>query len=349
MNKNDILFVGIGQAGNNVVSEVLKTNKRYNGLFINTSSDDIRSIDNAKNVFIIPAAGGTARDRDKAKDYVKNNIYSVIDEINKFPNQEVVYFIFSTGGGTGSGITPLLINVLARTNPTLKINLVSILPSRDESKRAHENSLECWNEMVKLQNVNSYLLLDNNKRDNKITINKEFAKLFNDFMNATEANINGVIDKAEIEKITNAKGLGAIYDIKNVNNLETFMEAVSESIFATGGNINCKYIGLSIADGFDYKNILDMYNISEDYFVGYTDKSPIMMVSGIKMNSNAVSFIKDNLEFKNSIIEEDDEDLELSIDFKKDIKSNQKLKKEKIDIDDIANNEDDFWNDIMNM
>ena len=74
-----------------------------------------------------------------------------------------------------------------------------------------------------------------------------------------------------------------------------------------------------------------------------------MMVSGIKMNSNAVSFIKDNLEFKNSIIEEDDEDLELSIDFKKDIKSNQKLKKEKIDIDDIANNEDDFWNDIMNM
>ncbi len=349
MNKNDILFVGIGQAGNNIVSEVLKTNKRYNGLFINTSNDDIKSIDNAKNIFIVPAAGGTARDRDKAKDYVKDNIYAIIDEINKFPNQKVIYFIFSTGGGTGSGITPLLINVLARTNPTLKINIVAVLPSRDESKRAHENSLECWNEMVRLKNINSLLLLDNNKRDDKMIINKEFSKLLDNFMNSTESNINGVIDKAEIEKITNTKGLSAIYDIKNVNDIESFKEAVSESIFATGNSMSCKYIGLSITNGFDYKNILDLYNISEDYFVGYTDKLPIMMVSGLKISSSAVSFIKDNLEFKNLSIEEDDEDLELFIDFKKDVKPNSKSKKEEMNIDDIVNNEDDFWNDVMNM
>lgn len=350
MNKSDLLFVGIGQAGNNIVSEILKTNKRYNGLFINTSNDDVRGIDNAKNVFIIPATSGTARDRNKAKLYVRDNIYAVIDKINNFPQQSTVYFVFSTGGGTGSGITPTLINVLSRTNPNLNINIVAVLPSREESKKAHENALECWNEMVKLDNVNSYFLIDNNKRDNKLLINKEFSQLFDNFMDTTNSNVNGVIDKAEIEKIGNARGFSAIYNIANTTNEEELQNVINNSIFCIGDSINCKYIGLSIPLEFDYKHIIESYNVLEDYFVGYTDKTPLFAISGIKMTSSAISFVKDNLDYKiKAALEDDEQELELTIDFKKDKKESVTAIKKAAKIDDIIKDEDEFWNDIMNM
>ncbi|WP_415276448.1 hypothetical protein [Clostridium perfringens] len=352
MNKSEVLFVGIGQAGNNIASEMLKKDRRYNGLFINTSYDDIKGLDNATNVFVIPAASGSARNRNRAKLYAKKHIHSMIDKTGEFPNQRVVNFVFSMGGGTGSGIAPALIQILCQTNPGLHINVIAIEPSLNESKKAHENCLACWNELMKIKEIRTFYILDNNKRANKLAINKEFADLYDGFMNTKEVNKSGIIDNAELELLTESRGFGAIYKIADFDNKKSMSKIIEDSIFSTGGALACKYLGLSVKEDFDYDKVIDIFKVTEDYFVGYTDDNPLLIMGGITLNSNVVKDIKENLESMKKSFEEEvavaSEDLIIDVDI---IEEEPIVKetKEAVSIDKLMDNEDDFWNKIMNM
>lgn len=360
MNSNDILFVGIGQAGNNLTSAVTKVNKRITGLYINTSEEDLKSIPNAKRTFVVPGASGTGRNRAKAKEYVKDQVYALIDLLNQYSTKKHIYFAFSMGGGTGSGIAPMLLAVLSKQRADLKINLVPILPFSKDSKKAFENTLECWNEVVKLPNINTVYLIDNNRREGKSSaaINKEFADLFNTFLTTTDSHADGVLDGAEIEILANAPGLSALYKLDNYveNNKKAIAEEISKSMFVVG-SAKCEYLGISVPEGTDTQTLLDIYNIQNDYFVGYSDKNPILIVSGVKITANAVSNVKDTLNLKNASIksseEEEEEEVAITVEYevikKATPATNKQEKVEEVSIDDLLENEDDFWNDIMNM
>ena len=375
MNKNSILFIGIGQAGNNLVSEILSTDKRYNGLFINTSYDDLKLIKNANNTYIVPSAGGTGKNRDLAKSYVKDYIYSIVDKINEFPMQNMIYIAFSMGGGTGSGISPTLINVLEKVRPDLTINIIPILPFATDSKKSFENTIECWNEIIKLKNVNTIYLIDNNKRASKSMINKEFSSLFNSFMNSTEPNPNGVIDISEIEILSSAKGLSGIFRIDNdslvnLDNIEDdndedddihpldlpkrLAKEIKNSIFS-GINTTCQYLGLSLTDEDDIEPLLESFNIGVDHFVGFNKENPLIIVSGVELNNRPLKRIDKTLKDKNSQLDKIDKDispksLELELDSKSKKRSmKNKIKPTKIEVKDIDKViTDDFWNDILN-
>lgn len=357
MNSNDILFVGIGQAGNNLTSAVTKVNKRITGLYINTSEDDLKGITNAKRKFVVAGASGTGRNRSKAKEYVKDQVLALVDLLNEYSSKKHIYFTFAMGGGTGSGIAPTLLAVLQKQRPNLKINLVPILPFERDSKRAFENTLECWNEIVKLKNINTIYLIDNSRRKNKsITeINNEFAELFNDFLNTTNGHTDGVLDGAEIEILGNAKGLSAFYRLdKYISNPQkAIAEEILNSMFVIGSS-SCEYLGISVPEGTDTQTLLDIYNIRNDYFIGYSDTKPMLMVSGVKITGNAVSSVKDTLNLKNASIktDEDEEEVVLTVEYEKskiESCSRREEKKEEVSIDDLLENEDDFWNDILNM
>ena len=350
MNRSEVLFVGIGQAGNNIASEILKKNNRYNGLFINTSYEDIKGLDNATNVFIIPAASGSGRSRNKAKLYAKKHIHSMVDKTDEFPNQRVVNFVFSMGGGTGSGIAPALIQILSKTNPNLHINVIAVKPLASESKKAHENCLACWNELIKIKEIKTFYILDNNKRSNKLAINKEFADLYDSFMNTTEANKNGVIDHAELELLTESRGFGAIYKISDFDDKKSMAKIVKDSIFATGSSLTCDYLGLSIREDFDYEKVIDIFNIREDYFVGYTNNNPLLIMGGITLNNNVIKDVKENFDnLKKALVEEEtisSEDLIIDVDI---IEEEVTEKKKAVSIDELMDKEEDFWSSILNM
>ena len=70
MLKNKILFVGIGQCGNNIVSDFEA--KGYSAFAINTSELDLKSV-TVEHKFIIPGASGCARDRNKALKFLSRN------------------------------------------------------------------------------------------------------------------------------------------------------------------------------------------------------------------------------------------------------------------------------------
>ncbi|MBO3442925.1 cell division protein FtsZ, partial [Clostridium haemolyticum] len=115
MEKKDILFVGIGEAGGKLLNEILKKDKRYVGLYINSNYDDFADLETANdNMYIITAGQGTGKNRQKSKALLKSNINSIMDEILKYRTSEVVHFLFSLGGGTGGGSTPTIIKALGK-------------------------------------------------------------------------------------------------------------------------------------------------------------------------------------------------------------------------------------------
>lgn len=351
MNKNDILFVGIGQAGNNLISEILKKNNRYNGLFINTSIEDVKGLDNAVNTFIIPSASGSAKNRNKAKEYSKKHIQAIIDKIDEFPNQDVINFAFSLGGGTGSGISPMLIQVLSKVKPNKRINIIAIKPKEDESKRTLENSLSCWNELVSIKAINTFYILDNGKRNDKLIINKEFADLYDSFLNTTQINKNGVIDGSELEVLTNSRGFGAIYNIDSIKGNSDVWKVIDNSIFLTGNNTTCNYLGISVNEGFNYSKVTDIFTIKEDMFLGYTNLKPTLILGGIPLNNNVIKDIKNSLDILKITIDnssQTEDELLIELDSSNTIQEEKKVEEAK-SIDELMENEDDFWNSIMNM
>ena len=87
-------------------------------------------------------------------------------------------------------------------NPPSVLSL-EIMPSMEESLQARINAYEALSEIIPLKNsLGSIFILDNNKRKDKLSINRSFAVLFDSFINIGDvpSSIHGVIDIAEQKK-----------------------------------------------------------------------------------------------------------------------------------------------------
>ena len=61
----DFAFIGVGQAGGNI-AELFEL-AGYKALYINTSQEDLATLENAKQKHHIVGGEGAAKDRDRAK------------------------------------------------------------------------------------------------------------------------------------------------------------------------------------------------------------------------------------------------------------------------------------------
>lgn len=157
-----IAFLGLGQAGSNIC-EVAERSNYLTGV-INTSPEDLNALKLVKNKFLVGIEGGSGKDRRIAKTELKSyytDIAEFVKSTYKDPEVELIYVTFSTGGGTGSGMGPLIIDVLRSLVPNKKFGAVAILPSATESTVAHANSYECIKELSSLSVPT--ILIDNDK------------------------------------------------------------------------------------------------------------------------------------------------------------------------------------------
>lgn len=102
--KNKIAFVAVGQAGGNIGQ--LFEQKGYNVLYINTSQEDLDTLEKAKFKYHIPNGEGCNKDRRKAKQLVIDDFDQIAAEIETKIKSELIFVIFASGGGTGSGARP---------------------------------------------------------------------------------------------------------------------------------------------------------------------------------------------------------------------------------------------------
>lgn len=157
--------IGVGNAGGQVAMRAHKAG--YNTLVINTS---VKDLDDAILGPTIPAikigdGRGSGKTRENAMALLNERGNEGIKEMMTNPyfkgvadESDIVFVIFSTGGGTGSGIGPYISNLIRRAYKNKLVIAYGILPKVAESVLAQANTIACVDEMA--QPANTYMLAD---------------------------------------------------------------------------------------------------------------------------------------------------------------------------------------------
>ena len=166
-----IAIIGIGQAGNNVAA-LAKKKANFPVLAINSSEKDIETVANDCDWLCLGSRLGSGKNRGLAKNYVKENIQSLIGDeklIDLINANDYIFVVSSCAGGTGSGSAPIITDVLnqyynhnVETGQQAKVFVnVGILPSIGESVGGQRNTIEYISEVARLGG--SYMLFDNDR------------------------------------------------------------------------------------------------------------------------------------------------------------------------------------------
>lgn len=219
-----IAVLGIGNAGNQVAN--LATANQIESFCVNTSERDLDTIDQGISVFLFGNSEGAGKDRGVAKNYVKTQYSALLNNeiFDSFiTDKDIIFIVSSTGGGTGSGVSIILSDILSRVYQNKVFINIGILPLLSESIGAQRNTLEFFKE---LKNLNkSYMLYDNNKYKN-LTTNECMRKVNSeivDMMKYIRGDFSyqssfGMIDDADMYKILTVPGM------INVSAFENFQE-----------------------------------------------------------------------------------------------------------------------------
>ena len=117
--KEKISFVAVGQAGGNIGQ--LFEKKGYSVLYINTSKEDLDTLESAKFKYHIPGGEGCNKDRRKAKQLIIDDFDNIAREIESKVKADMLFVIFASGGGTGSGAGPMLTDLLIDEGMTVGV------------------------------------------------------------------------------------------------------------------------------------------------------------------------------------------------------------------------------------
>jgi hypothetical protein len=376
MNKRQILLIGCGKAGNRLINELIEKDSMLTGLFVNTAYEDMARLKHCKedNSFLFSSANGSGRNRNIAQQYVKDQVKSLIDVITRYPLHNNIYIFTSSDGGTGSGITPMICQLLKSAFKSKgldrKINLVAIMPNQKVDDRlAFENAIGFWNDIVmeredkqgnkftiKDECLDSIKLIDNTKGQNYNEIN---AKAVRDIINSF--NMNGTHDEGDIDDrdsktLNTEKGFSLILSLPTgyKNAKEAIDKAIEDTVFAKPDNYNCNYLGISLNDN-DY--LIDDVRGCFDtvYKTTYKTYNPkghnTVVLSGCSTPNEIITTIKQKLEDLDVKKAENNEKVDLTISLTNTINNSETKKTVKetkltftdSDLDDIASALEDLF------
>lgn len=301
MLKERLLFVGVGQAGGNIANELEK--KGYYAAYINTSREDLSTLEtDARNTFHVPTTSGCSKNKSKARLYVKKYYQGMLNHIkNNFPNQDIVFFVFSSSGGTGAGIAPALLDVLSSDpeNEFKNYGAIMVLPSEDESIKCLINGLNTYAELTEIENLKSVFLIDNSKGD-KLELNARFARLFDKLICSGNPNPRGNIDSDELETLLTAKGVSTILPIHESENGKLSLQ---DNVFVDY-TFGCGCVGISCTDSNIEEDIKELVEeevgYPDDFFIGYTDKTNLVVVTEMSYPDSMVESFENIINTKRS-------------------------------------------------
>lgn len=281
--KKEIGFVAVGQAGGNIGS-VLEE-KGFNVFYLNTSEEDLSTLEMAKHKYHIKSGEGCHKDRDKAKTLFARDFEKILEEIQTKVPEKIVFVIFSTGGGTGSGIGPVMVDILS-DELQKKAGAVAVLPGRDETVKAFMNSYECMKELADLEDTAACFFIDNNSCSDKFVLNKGFASHFEDITSIPERckDVKGNLDRAELKEILCTKGAAAVCKIKKdkFDGEQKITNIVrNNGIYAVSDDRVIKYIGISSPKPLKMDVIQKEFGTYLDYFQAYNDEHVLCVLSGL--------------------------------------------------------------------
>ena len=305
-------FVTVGQAGGNVGKELMK--RGYEVLFLNSSLQDLETLGDITHFYHIKSGEGSAGDRNKVMELAETDIDNIIAEINAKILCEHVFVIFSAGGGTGSGLSPALIHIIA-TQTSKKVGACVILPDSNEVARVLLNAYECVYELSEIKEMGACFFIDNNSLPNRHDINKIFATTFDSFIQAAKHHsIDGNIDLEEVKTLLSTPGAAVLGATRKYTCTEpkdgrqspvtperisaSLTQALRKGIFAPIENDRLlTRMGISTADDLSIEVLRQEFG-EWDIFQGRNPDQNVVILTGLSFPHERLTEIKETAEKK---------------------------------------------------
>lgn len=155
-------ILGVGQAGGNI-AEIAAT-LGFQAALINTNQRDGLVNTKVERKYFVPGYNGAGQNRSVGLKAVNDNYREMIDFVKQsFKNIKLLLVAFSTDGGTGSGMSPLLIDLLLDQLPGVNVGAIAIVPDRNVLAGNRINAAECIVEISKIEGISSVFLVDNDQ------------------------------------------------------------------------------------------------------------------------------------------------------------------------------------------
>ena len=311
--KNEYGFLCIGQAAGNIGS--LFEEKGYNVVYVNTSEEDLSLLKNAKHKYHVEGGEGCAKDRDRAKSLLANDLDTIIDLVREKLPQKMIFVIFASGGGTGSGLSPFLLEILIEEfnddefDPSKRFAAITVLPSDKEPLQPAINSYNCCKELLDIENLGSIFFLDNNTRDDKFKINFEFVAGLDKILNipVEHSSKKGNVDRAEIKKVLFETNGMAIFTVKSreISNAPLLINSLKDnSIFAPIDMMGTVlYYVFSTTQEVDKNAIMAEFGEPLDTFSTYNESNNIVLLTGMQPPYQRMKKISDRVQDKTAKLE----------------------------------------------
>lgn len=289
---NDVAICGIGGAGTNIAFCFEKLG--YPTIHINSSTQDESAISGAKNIRHLKGFNGCAGNRQLAEKALSENM-DIVDEIINM-KESIVYIIFSSSGGTGSGVGTALADILTEeTDKT--ICCIVVLPDKTEDYDFHVNSYKCCQELLNIEGLGSVMFLDNNA-DKKQNINKHCANMLHAFLTNNSVSELGNVDEQEKRTMIATPGNFVLSVLGNdkANDESVIERLTTKNIFAPMQNDRrCEYVGIiNIANrGIKKEEIIKLVGTPRRTFEGFGSDKLITVISGMSYPFDHINSIKD--------------------------------------------------------
>ncbi|WP_066372282.1 tubulin-like doman-containing protein [Neobacillus fumarioli] len=155
-------ILGVGQAGGNI-AEIAAT-LGFQAALINTNQRDGLVNTKVERKYFVPGYNGAGQNRSVGLKAVNDNYREMIDFVKQsFKNIKLLLVAFSTDGGTGSGMSPLLIDLLLDQLSGVNVGAIAIVPDRNVLAGNRINAAECIVEISKIEGISSVFLVDNDQ------------------------------------------------------------------------------------------------------------------------------------------------------------------------------------------
>ncbi|WP_144555459.1 cell division protein FtsZ [Bacillus sp. X1(2014)] len=213
-------ILGVGQAGGNIAE--IATTLGFQTALINTNQRDGIVNTRVEKKYFVPGYSGAGQDRSIGLRAVKENYRELLDFVKgSFKNIRLLLVAFSTDGGTGSGMSPLLIEMLLDHLPGVNIGAIAILPERNVLAGNRINASQCIEEISKIETISSVFLVDNdqmrkiNPQSSKhqiyLSSNQQVMEAINNVLRVTnKSSFYGNFDESDLMNILYTRGVTLI-------------------------------------------------------------------------------------------------------------------------------------------
>ena len=286
-------ILGLGQCGSNIAN--LFEGKGYNTLYINTSLEDLGTFKGTHKIHI-KGAEGAAKDRKRVLQLATETFPDIIQQVESIITQKYIVVIFSSSGGTGSGLSIPILRYLSQIG---KICIpVVVLPNGDiESAKANENAYNACAELMSIQGLGATFLLDNSKCD-KFAINSKFVNELDAFISLKNSSVYGNIDMAERKQVLSCSGIAMIAKTSKAKSTSAdIIHFLHNGIYAEMEQKTAMYLALSTSNkSLDIKSITSEFLSLYDQFIGFSEATSLMVVSGLQWPMKRIERFKNKFE-----------------------------------------------------